>query len=178
MTATDAHAAALAALAGGAAPDPADVAAAGPTLTGLEYGDGPAERVVLFDRFSFVDSTGIYQVAARGDVVHLTDEAAKRGDELEATAAAGKLDDPLDVDVDLLTLGDPPATMYDPTRNVEYAAVYVNGHTDELDAIRELEEGREQPRSTVLDAIDRIEARMAERDEAAAMTADDDDDGA
>lgn len=172
MTATDARAAALAALAGtGPAVSDLDLTG-GPVPTGVEYEDGHGrnERIVLADHYSFKDKDGSHYLAVRGDTVYLGKEAADRGDDLGVLAKPADLEDPV-TPADLFTAPPPPvpaipgATGYDATAPVADALAYINAApSTETAAIRDLENARAGgPRKTVTEALDAIEAE-AEND--------------
>lgn len=192
MSATDGRAAALAALAGGPIVDPMqDV---GPTLTDVEYDaghGGRSSRVVLSDRLPFKTSDGGTEVAVRGDKIKgLKSDDVKRLEDLGALAKTSDLDDPIDLtrptdepppppESPIPPGADAPITTPSPASsssaaddypadaNLETSMAYVNNHAAtqaDVDALRAAEEAGKQ-RKTVLEALDHIEARMAEERE-------------
>lgn len=168
MTTTPDRSAALAAMARSTAADRATGAVL-PASTGVEYGDGDVTRLVTSSRFPFLDKDGNYQLANRGDTVHVSAEQAERGEKLGALA-----------DVD-----NPPTTVPDPnaddltdeqlsTMGAPELVAWVNGHPDQRDRVRRLEEARPRKaqRITVLRTVEQLDTAYTAQDDAEAAKAD------
>jgi hypothetical protein len=142
----------------------ADAGAPSPATLGLPNGEeldagGNVQRVVIADRVNVIllnaagDRVGFVQ-GKRGDVLNLTEADAVRLEKLKSVAELGQLALP---ESQRLPSEDVLRAMTAPE-----VVAHVNAHPEDRERVREVEEARPRPRTTVLAHLDNVEDRDPE----------------